>query len=135
MRARGWELRLRGLIDAAGARPFEWGTHDCALFAIAAYEAVTGLPLVREDRWETARDAAKLLRRKPLRTLAAEWFGEPIDGWKTARRGDVVMIGAERGFMGQPALAVCVGPSVVCPGQKGLQFEALRHSFCTWHIG
>lgn len=135
MRAPGWELRLRELVEAAGSRPFEWGAHDCALFAIACHDAVTGLTHTRVDYWSSAADAARLLRAKPLRVLATEWFGDPVVGWKSARRGDVVMIGSERGFMGQPALAVCVGPTVACPGEKGLQFEALRHSFCTWRIG
>ena len=135
VRAPGWDIRLRRLVEDAAAKPFEWGTHDCALFAFAAFEAVTGQPHRREERWTNAREAARLLDRVPLRRLGARWFGEPVEGWKQARRGDIVLIGSRRAFRGQPSLAVCVGVDVACPGEECLQFEALRHSFCTWKIG
>lgn len=135
MRAKGWEIRLRELVEGASSKPFEWGSHDCALFALAAFEAVTGAPVPRVDTWKDATSAARLLRDKPIRKFGREWFGEPVKGWKMARRGDIVLIGSNRSFMGQPAFAVCVGATVACPGEKGLQFEALRHSFLTWNIG
>lgn len=134
MRAPGWEVRLRAVVAAAERRPFEWGTHDCAMFSFAAYEAVTGRPHVRAEHWTSATEAARLLRSVPLLELGRRWFGEPVEGWATARRGDIVLIGSERQFLGQPALAVCVGGDVACPGEEGLQFEALRHSFHTWRI-
>lgn len=134
MRPSGWDKRLRAFIEAAERKPFLWGEHDCALFAIAAHEVVTGRAVVREHHWSNAREAARLLRDLPLRDFGDRWFGPSVDGWNTARRGDIVLIGSDRAFMGQPALAVCVGPTVACPGGTGLQFEALRHSFCTWRI-
>jgi hypothetical protein len=133
VRAPDWEQRLRALIRSAERRPFEWGVHDCALFAFAAYEAVTGRAHVHPETWANAAEAGRLLRAAPLIDRATAWYGQPV-GFQAIRRGDLVLIGSERQWLGQPALAVCVGVEVACPGEEGLQFEALRHSFCGWRI-
>jgi hypothetical protein len=41
-RLKDWPSRLAALVAAARARPFEWGTHDCCLWAADAVQALTG---------------------------------------------------------------------------------------------
>jgi hypothetical protein len=135
MRPSGWDRRLRELIAECRRVPFAWGSHDCVLFAFRNYKAMTGLEHDHAEVWTSQHDAARLLRVESLAVRADRWFGPSVEGWKTARRGDVTMIGSSRAFMGQPALAVVLGPSVACPGRDGLAFEKLELSFRTWRIG
>jgi len=42
MRLKDWQSRFAALVAGARARPFEWGTHDCCLWAADAVQALTG---------------------------------------------------------------------------------------------
>ncbi|KQV31153.1 hypothetical protein [Rhizobium sp. Root1204] len=43
MRLPDWHSRLSDYIDAVRQTPFAYGSHDCALFAAGAVEAITGV--------------------------------------------------------------------------------------------
>lgn len=45
-----WRARLAAYVAAAATRTFQPGTHDCALFAAGAVEAITGRDLARGYR-------------------------------------------------------------------------------------
>jgi hypothetical protein len=42
MRLQGWEKRLFAFLEDTSKRTFEYGKHDCALFACDAIETLTG---------------------------------------------------------------------------------------------
>lgn len=44
----GWDARLHAAIEAARAKPFQWGVHDCCLFACDCVLAVTGVDMAAE---------------------------------------------------------------------------------------
>lgn len=59
----GWERRLADYLAAARSRMWEWGSHDCAQFALGAIAAVTGthpMPAALEA-YTTRAGAAKWL--------------------------------------------------------------------------
>lgn len=44
-RCEDWHARLAAYVFDAGRTPFAYGSHDCALFAAGAVEAMTGTDL------------------------------------------------------------------------------------------
>jgi hypothetical protein len=101
-----WEDRLRTYLDRVETDPFEWGTHDCALFVAGCVKAQTGVDLGVDFRgkYDTAKGAAEALRESGAGTLfktIKSWFGEP-KSVHFAQRGDVVMRDAK-------TTGVCVG--------------------------
>lgn len=71
IRRSDWEPRLGGLIAERRAWPFAWGSHDCALWAAAWVEAVTGIDLGGPYRgtYDDAAGAAAALRAHGAGTL------------------------------------------------------------------
>ncbi len=107
-RLRDWPERLAALFAAREAQPFEWGVHDCCLFAADAVLAVTGHDPAADLRgmYSTETGAARVLRR----------YGG-VAGVAIAHAGRVVPVAlAQPGDVGlsqhdpeRPALAVWGG--------------------------
>ena len=101
-----WEERLSLRLDNVADKPFEWGSHDCALFAADCVKAMTGFDPAEafRSRYDTQHGAAVALREHGagtlLKTLKAI-FGEPISP-HFAQRGDVVMLD-------RTTTGICVG--------------------------
>lgn len=113
-----WQSRLQACLAERWARPFAWGTQDCALLAADCAQACTGVDPADElrGRYATARGAAGLLSaRGGLAALAAERLGAEVPP-AMAQPGDVGLVLSA----GRECLAVCVGPVWVAPGAQGL---------------
>lgn len=129
-----WPERLHAAIEAARARPFAWGAHDCALFACDVVRAMTGEDPGREFRgcYGTAAGALRALRRRDagdLECAAARLCGDEVAP-ALARRGDVVSMPVPSG----PALGICIGPRVALVGPDGLIFPSLADGRRAWRI-
>lgn len=90
-----WEDRLRTYLDRVQEEPFEWGQHDCALFAADCVKAMCGVDPAEAYRgtYYSARGAAEALRTYGAGTLlktVTEWLGDSKSP-HFAQRGDVVM--------------------------------------------
>lgn len=114
-----WEDRLRTYLDRVEEEPFQWGTHDCALFAADCVKAMTGADVVADFRgkYDTRLGAAEALREYGdgtlLKTMKAK-FGETKSP-HFAQRGDVVMRDAT-------TTGICVGQFSYFVGEEqGLQ--------------
>lgn len=90
-----WRARFSSFVIETAPRPFEWGVHDCVLFAADGVLAQTEVDLAEpvRGRYSTARGALKVLRRHgyaDLPRLLEDCLPEisPRD----ASCGDVVMI-------------------------------------------
>ena len=125
-----WEHRLSDFL----AQPFEfeWGTMDCALFACAAVEAMTGEHPYPEfvGVYDDRIGAAKALRKLGKGTLEAT-FGQKFERVPPAfaRRGDIVM--STYGAMG-----VCIGASAMFLAEEGGLIRLPRATFThAWRIG
>ena len=90
-----WEDRLRTYLDRVTWEPFKWGTHDCALFAADAVNAMCGVDPAAAFRntYGDRRGAAQALRDHGAGTLLAtvgSWFAPA--SVHHAKRGDIVML-------------------------------------------
>ena len=116
MRRADWATRLAALLSAAEARAFDARRWNCATFALAAVEAVTGhQPNVRV---------------LPCLAASADSAGFPRIAPAYARAGDIVLAGhAPRlGVVVEAGRAVFVGP-------KGLTHAPLTECSIAWRIG
>jgi len=133
----GWPTRLRDLVNGARSRPFEWGVHDCCLFALANFRAMTGREPANVEPWSSLLQAQRLLARHTVPEWADLWFGPAVAGYKSAGRGDIGLVDALRGTSDgetSEALAVILGANVCCPGRDGLEFLPLSAVSRTWSV-
>lgn len=127
MRAHDWEARLFAAVDAARAAPFEWGTHDCALFVADVVLAMTGHDYAADLRgqYRTQAGALRLLAAAPLRARMDALFTS-IDV-RMAQRGDAVMDGSG-------ALGVCLGEYAAFVGQSGIEMQTTLGAEMAWRV-
>ena len=134
-RVEGWEVKLRELVERHRFLPFRFGTNDCATMAAEDYVAMTGEAPPDFPAWRTATEADALLKEADLEALTTRSIGKPIEGWKRARRGDLVLIPSAFQSFSEKALAVCVGTLLASPGQNAISFVPLSRGLKTWRIG
>lgn len=121
------------VIEAARARPYQLGEHDCFRVACQVIEALTGI-----DRWpeffgyRTRREAmAKLAHYGSTFEKAGDWFfGVPHTDWKRAQRGDIACVED-----GDKHLGVVLGHEIAFLSDSGLVFLPLTCATCVWHVG
>jgi hypothetical protein len=127
-----WQVRFEAFIAARTAKPFTWGTNDCAIFAADCVHAITGvdvaLPAFR--RHATERQAARLLKRHGgVLGIATAALGQPVPA-STAQVGDVVLTKAG----GRDMLAVCNGATCIAPGPHGLAVLPMADISLCWRL-
>lgn len=103
-----WEDRLNALRDAVAARPFAWGSWDCARWGAAAVEAQTGIDFYAPfaGRYRSARGSVRALRRFGSGSLEATFtsaLGEPVAP-AFGGNGDIVLAVGD----GEPGLRIAV---------------------------
>ena len=142
-----WPECLAETVRAARGRPFQWGRHDCALFACDCIAAMTGVdPAARfRGRYKTARGAVGALKRygssaegfgpqaggvRSLEELATRVLGVPIRP-EMARRGDIVSFDTALG----PVLGVSLGSRAAFTGPEGLTFVPVSATRQAWRVG
>ena len=109
-----WDTRLAAYLESIRLRAFEWGGHDCCLFAAGAVLAMTGDDPMAEvrGRYSTAIGAARALTRIGAGSLAATMDAKfERVGPLLAHRGDIVMTSG--------LLAICLGLHLVAVGAEG----------------
>ena len=125
MKTRGARKRLIEYVSKAARTPFEWGTHDCALFAAGAVKAQTGKDPARglRGRYSTAAGAMKHLRKlgyDRIEDLAAERLEEISPAF--AQVGDLAVLDGD-GEIG--ALGVVQGERIYVLHPDGLALMPL----------
>ncbi len=116
MRLKDWAVRLAAVLSAAEARPFDARHWNCASFALAAVEAVTG-----------NKPSVKVL---PCLAASADSAGFPRIAPGYARPGDIVLAGdpPRLGVAVEAGRAVFVGP-------RGPTTAAITECSIAWRIG
>jgi hypothetical protein len=116
MRRKDWAIRLAALLSAAETRPFDARQWNCASFALAAVEAVTG-----------HKPSVKVL---PSLDASADSAGFPRIAPAYARHGDIVLAGdpPRLGVVVEAGRAAFVGP-------HGLTTAAITECSIAWRIG
>ena len=115
MRRTDWAMRLAALLSAAEARPFDVRHWNCASFALAAVEAVTG-----------HKPSVRVL---PCLAASADSAGFPRIKPAFARPGDIVLAGdpPRLGVVVEAGRAAFVGP-------RGLTTAAITECEMAWSI-
>ncbi len=107
-----WEAGLNAYLASVMHTQFSWGSHDCALFAASAAEAITGEDRAADFRGKYDSHAGALQALRDigsgtlLRTYRDRYPEIPVG---KARRGDLIW----NGF----AIGVCIGPVALFVGE------------------
>ena len=114
-----WRPRLVAYLTTVAGKPFGYGTHDCALFAAGAVEAMTGNDWAADyrGRYSTLKEGLKLLDQGALRDHVALLDArlESIPP-AFAAVGDIAVIGED----GTRALGIFEGESILVLRETGL---------------
>lgn len=128
-----WEPRLITLANDWATTPYVYGVSDCACFAQAAVEAVTGIVLLEGiEKPRGMMGAARFMIARGWETvedLATELLGAPLDPLQS-RRGDIVSFVEQ-----EPHLAVRVGDTALSPSAGGLVVVGPARWHLAWKIG
>lgn len=131
MRLKDWEPRLSAYLAERRRMPFEWGSHDCAMFVSGAIDAVTGddPASVFRGTYDSEYGAA--------RTLSEAGYQSPSDVVDVslsaiaigfAKRGDIVE-------NSDGSLGVVVGKDAVFVGDNGFERMPVRDCVKAWANG
>ena len=139
-RVKNWDIKLWAFLEKAEGKSFQWGQHDCVLFACNCIKKITGLDVAKpwRGKYKTLRGATGLLRRiagggleeVAEKIAAANKFEEvPVN---FARRGDVVLRDSKLGL----ALLVVGsdGAFAVGPGPDGMERVPIAECSRAWRI-
>lgn len=130
------QAAYEAVIADAMRRPFGWGEHDCVTFAGEGVYARTEVDhLEGIVTWTNAREAAVALRAAGgLRAAVTSRLGAPVlPGLACA--GDVVLARDPHSDDGRELLALCHGPHLLAPGERGLAILPLTAALCAWKVG
>ena len=133
LRLRTWQSELDALLSARLNAAFEWGVHDCCLFAADAVQAMTGQDLAQGLRgsYSTEAEAEGVLANLGgVAALVTARLGEPVLP-TMARPGDVGLVE----IAGRQSLAVCIGQHWQAPGPDGLRVLPRRVVLQAWRVG
>ena len=131
-RATDWAERLQQAIDAARDCTFEWGRHDCALWAADVVFAQTGVDYAARfrGRYRSAAGAQRqICKYGGLAVIVTRALGEPVPALQ-ARRGDVVIMSTDQGL----SLGIAVDHNAAFVSMQGLAFYPLDQCVQAWHV-
>lgn len=134
-RREDWQTRLHGCVETARVIPFEYGLHDCCLWAAHCIDAMCDTQFARrvKERFNySSEDSAQavILAGGGLAKLITEFLGEPVRGVMAAP-GDVVLA---RQDDDQPIVGVVVGHRVVAPGPHGIATLSMGRAVLCWRV-
>ena len=127
-----WEARLWAYLAAHRCTPFAWGTHDCALFGIGAYEAITGVDVGHavRGRYTTLAGAARWLNGRTFAEAIHDTLLYTDMPVPFAARGDLVIFAGEN--MG--TLGVVCGVQSAVPGVAGIVWRRTLDAQKAWQV-
>jgi hypothetical protein len=121
---------------------FEWGVHDCALFAADGVLAMTGVDIAADFRGKYsdeagAMDAIKSVCNGATVADAAAWCAakHALPEWEyplMAQRGDLCVL-EESGRL-IAGLIHLSGRHIVCAGENGLMRLPVTDVVRAWHV-
>ncbi len=129
------------LLEWAAA-PFEWGKHDCALFAANGILAMTGVDIAAPFRGRYSDEAGAFAAVREIcggSTVedAAAWCAaqHELAEWRfprMAQRGDLVVL--EESGRVIAGLVHLNGRHLVCAGENGLHRLPITDVKRAWHV-
>jgi hypothetical protein len=131
MRVEGWESLLAEHVREAYGIPFQWGTHDCAIWAARWVRTCTGKDFLSdwEGKYKTEAGAKRMMKRRgydSVAEIADEHLVEiPV---ALARRGDLLL-------HPQGHLGVCFGRHGFFLAEHDVTMLGTLHCTKAWAVG
>jgi len=133
MRRADWLAQLTQQINASIELPFEYGSHDCCIFAAKCVDAMTDGQIAEHLReaYADRRTAVRFLASfDSLRDAVTAHVGEPMTNVLMASRGDVVLFEDSD----QYALGVCIGAQFVAASNIGVVYHPMTRVTHAWKV-
>ncbi len=134
-RREGWEERFNSFIIPRLTAQFEWGTHDCLLFAADSVRALTLVDPGAEYRgtYDSALAAAKVVSDAggALNLISAK-LGTPEDNPWLALKGDIGLVKAGEPF-GHMAV-VCADKGWYAVSEAGVVLLPTTDVVAVWRL-
>ena len=125
-------MNLRQYLDHVRDRPYEWGVHDCAMFAANAIDNLRGTSYALKVQGFGATSARKyrdLMRSgATLESMTRSVLGDPIVA--KIEEGDVVLIGKGK----RASLGIAVPPVALVVAERGFMPVPLAAVSRVWRI-
>ena len=137
-RQTGWRSRLTQTVDWWRHQPFEWGNRDCALFAAACVEALTGTNPAEgfKPRYNSPETAFKALLKtgeKSLPFLLETLFVTIPPA--LAQVGDLVMLTPEPDDAFGGVVGVVLGERILVVTVNGIDSRDRSEAFMAFAVG
>lgn len=123
------------VVHEARTKKFEWGSFDCATFAMQCAVAITGDVSIEErvravfGQWSDAREALNA-HGGDLRGAVTKIFGEPVS-WTRLTLGDIALIIDDEG---REVVAVHDGVQLIATAAIGLKPISPARAQCGWRL-
>ena len=138
MRHEDWQNRFWNEMKACDGVSFEYGSHDCILFAAKLADAISvdGRYVDRAKmafQWDDTRTAASLLQEHRLQELIETVLGS-MRRWQELQHGDLVLMLHDNGRGMEQTLGVHDGVQVMVPAARGLTPLWWNEALGGWRI-
>jgi hypothetical protein len=128
IRKPNWAAILIEQIELAKQATFEYGKHDCTIWAANVVKSYTDLKW--EATWSNEKEAMIRHKRKPMEDQVSDLLGAPIGNILLTRRGDVV----QRDLGIKSSLGICIGSKTAFLYTKGICYFDLQDCSYSWRI-
>lgn len=130
-----WHQKMFDAFAQAQARQFQWGFHDCFLFAANVVDAMTDGDYVqriaKDFPYSTEDEALAYIEQYGgMEQLVSFYLHDKIP-FGQAQQGDVVLM---RNGDHQSVLGICEGVQVVCATKTGILPLHISEAICAWRI-
>jgi len=133
LRRSDWQQQLSQEAIRHSQTPYEFGEHDCILFAANCVLAMTGRDPAEDirGRYKTEIGAARIIKNAGFENLG-DMIADRLPEIKPteARRGDVVLCDGPDGEFA----AMVVGKTCVGPGRDGLLHVPLSQALRAYRV-
>jgi len=132
-----WHLQFRLAVQAASARPFAWGDHDCCLFPARVADAITVdgdyvARLLAQFSYRSKADVTALVATgRGLRAMMNAFMPSPEIPWGWAMMGDAVLLLDEAD---RRVLGVCEGAQALVAAEVGVVPVPMGRALCAWRV-
>lgn len=129
-------VKLFEHIEAARNKTFEYGVHDCALFAADWVAECTGVDPAADLRGYSGKEAADEIISSygSLEALITDRLGEPIPvAW--ASRGDIVIATLPTPEGEADCVGICAGASSAFASHVGVRMIPTSRARLAWRVG
>ena len=129
-----WPRHFYDFLAERNAMPFAWGSNDCALFAAACVQAISGHDIASAyvGLYDNAAGTLSVISQAGgLQAICQQHLGDPIPV-AMAQRGDVVYI--QHPQTGRDCLAICCGNELASPGPDGLLYVPVSNGIMAWRV-